>query len=42
MMGMQDPTDAIGAFMVEMRTAIADAAFADEASVNSPIDPSCS
>lgn len=39
---IQDPIDSIGAFMVQVRTAIAEAAFAEEASVNTPIDPGCS
>lgn len=39
---IQDPVDSIGAFVVEMRTAVAEAAFAEEASVNTPIDPGCS
>lgn len=33
----QGPVDSTGAFMVQMRTAIA-----EEASVNTPVDPGCS
>lgn len=39
---VQDPIDSVGAFVVEVRAAIAEAAFAEEASVNTPIDPGCS
>lgn len=39
---IQDPADSVGTFMVEVGTAVAEAAVAEEASVHAPVDPGCS